>query len=171
MAGGLAATLIVDLVSDFLLYLDTDHGKKIRARLKGDILKLAEVHPTGIALVAHSLGSVIAYDVVAEAVRDKQPLPIKQLITFGSPLAWTFELRNDDDKTEREFVSVGATRWTNFYYKEDYVPLHAPLPTAQFPTVENRLLKLPDGKSLFGSHTAYWNDEVFAAEVRELIKE
>jgi len=121
--------------------------KKIRNRLKSEILDLASKHPEGIALVAHSLGSVIAYDVLAEAVCDKKPLPVNQLITFGSPLAWTFDLRG-----------------------EDYVPLHSPLPTSRFPTAENRKLALPKGKSQLGSHTAYWKDVTFAAEVKKLIE-
>lgn len=161
----------LDLGSDFMLYLDSDHGQKIRDRLKKQILDLSAKHPEGIALVAHSLGSVIAYDVVAEAVRVKQPLPIKQLITFGSPLDWTFKLRKTENKRECVYTSIGrTTRWTNFYYKEDYVSIHAPLPTTQFPAVENRLLKLPKGESALGSHTAYWKDETFAAEIRKLIE-
>ena len=168
--GGDFLNMGFDLGSDFVLYLDSDHGQKIRDRLKHQILALAAKHQEGLALVAHSLGSVIAYDVVAQAVCNKHPLPVKQLITFGSPLAWTFELRNDEGKRECAFVSVGNTRWTNFYYEEDYVPIRKPLPETQFPTVENHLLKLPNGEKQFSSHTAYWKDAVFAAEVRKLIE-
>jgi len=168
--GGDYLTQGLDLGSDFLLYLDSDHGQKIRNRLKGEILELASKHPEGIALVAHSLGSVIAYDVLAEAVCDKNPLPVKQLVTFGSPLAWTFDLRDAEEKDERRFTSIGATKWTNFFYKEDYVPLHRPLPASKFSTVVNQELTLPQGNSQFGSHTAYWKDESFAAEVKKLIE-
>jgi len=168
--GGDCLTAGLDLGSDFLLYLDSDHGRKIRNRLKGKVLELASKHPEGIALVAHSLGSVIAYDALAEAVCEKKPLPVNQLVTFGSPLAWTFDLRDVEEKDERRFTSIGSTKWTNFFYEEDYVPLHCHLPSSRFPTVANRKLALPKGKSQFGSHTAYWKDETFAAEVKKLIE-
>jgi len=168
MCGGIVSDGL-DLGLDFVLYLDSDHGQKIRDGLKEEILSCAEKHPDGIVLVAHSLGSVVAYDTIAEAQLEGSPLPVKWLITFGSPLAWTFDLRKAEGKKELAYTSIGGVKWKNFYYVEDCVCLHEHLPNEQFQNVENVPLKLPKGSARIASHCAYWADDAFAEHIRNCL--
>lgn len=158
----------LDLGLDFVLYLDSHHGALIRDRLRTRIYEIARTsQDNNVVLVAHSLGSVIAYDVVAEAVLKGDPLPVKALITFGSPLAWTFELREADKKPECKYLSTGDIPWKNFYYPQDYVTLHKELPCERFTGVQNIQLKLPKNATKATSHCAYWKDEELASCIRE----
>lgn len=165
VGGGFVADGL-DLGLDFVLYLDSDHGQKIRNDVKQKILTYADKHPQGIVLVAHSLGSVIAYDILAEAYLNGETLPVKRLVTFGSPLNWTFELRKAEQKKELNYTSIGNISWDNFYYVEDCVPLYEHLSKDRFLAVENIPLKLPVSSSQIASHCAYWSDDVLASHVR-----
>lgn len=163
------SNLVLDLGLDFVLYLDSTHGEKIRDRLRAMIHETSGKAQDGIILLAHSLGSVIAYDTLAESVSLNEPLPIKKLITFGSPLQWTFDLRKAESKPECALKSTGNIPWHNFYYKEDYVSLYKPLSTEIFPNVENFELTLPKSSSEAKSHCAYWTDINFANEIKKLV--
>lgn len=167
--GGGIAEKALDLGLDFVLYLDSAHGDRIRNLLRDKILEVGKSNPDGVVLVAHSLGSVIAYDVVAEAELNGKPLPVRRLVTFGSPLQWTFELRKAEQKPECSFKSLGKTRWSNFYYPEDYVSLGKELPTSVFPSVENVRLELPSDSSAAKSHCAYWSDDEFASCLQKIV--
>lgn len=160
---------VLDLGLDFVLYLDSQHGKKIRDRLRQRIVEVSEKRGDGIVLVAHSLGSVIAYDVLAEANLKNGPLPVRQLVTLGSPLAWTLELRKVEEKEECKFESIGDIPWTNIYYKEDYVTRHKELPVEVFHNVKNELLPLPQSSSSLKSHSAYWEDDAVAQTIRDIL--
>lgn len=160
---------ILDLGLDFVLYLDSQHGKKIRDRLRQRIVEVSERCGDDIILVAHSLGSVIAYDVLAEANMKNDPLPVRQLVTLGSPLAWTLELRKVEEKEECKFESIGDIPWTNIYYKEDYVTRHKELPVRVFHNVRNELLPLPRSSSSLKSHSAYWEDDAVAQTIRDIL--
>ena len=156
----------IDLGLDFPWYLDSINGKKIRTRLRKEIRNVRKESGTDVVLIAHSLGSVIAYDCLAEAHNKGFRLPVAKLVTFGSPLGWTFELRDLDNRPEREFTTIGGIPWRNYYYKEDYVPLYKGLDGKRFgKEVENRLLSLPEGVKPHKSHGAYWKDANFAKEI------
>ena len=159
----------VDLGLDFPWYLDSIKGQDIRKLLRKKIRDVRKERGTDVVLVAHSLGSVIAYDCLAEACNQGVRLPVAKLVTFGSPLGWTFELRDLDNRPEREFTTIGGIPWRNCYYKEDYVPLYKGLDGKRFgQEVENRLLPLPEGVKPHESHVAYWKDANFAKEISRL---
>ncbi len=123
-------------------------------------------------LAAHSLGSVIAYDVLAEAHLNGEKLPVKHLVTFGSPLEWTHDLRKTEEKDESKFTSIGGIPWLNFYYKEDYVTRHRKLSNEKFKEVNNVHLSLPQTTSAFAtmkSHCAYWTDEQLVKRLQEIV--
>ena len=159
----------VDLGLDFPWYLDSINGKKIRNALRRKIRDVQKESGTDVVLLAHSLGSVIAYDCLAESSNEEDCLPVAKLVTFGSPLGWTFELRDLDDRPEREFKTIGGIPWRNYYYKEDYVPLYKGLGGKRFgKEVENVLLSLPENVKPHESHGAYWKDASFAKEILRL---
>ncbi len=170
---GKFAETALDIALDFVLYLDSQQGRKVRDRLRTRIAEVADSNPNGIVLAAHSLGSVIAYDVLAEAHLNGEELPVKYLVTFGSPLEWTHDLRKTEEKEECKFTSIGRIPWLNFYYKEDYVTRNKKLSKEKFKEVDNVLLPLPQTESSFAtmkSHCAYWTDERLAKRLQEIVE-
>ena len=159
----------IDLGLDFPWYLDSINGKKVRTDLRKKIRTIRKTSGKDIILLSHSLGSVIAYDCLAEANKNGYSLPVAGLITFGSPLDWTFKLRDIDGRPEIEFSSIGDIPWQNYYYAEDYVPLYKGLDRNRFgKAVQETRLKLPDGVKPHKSHLSYWKDERFAKEIARL---
>ncbi len=84
------------------------------------IAKLDELEKknTKVVLIAHSMGAVVAYDVLKK--RDQQ---VEHLLTIGSPLAMQFT--NEDDQTEGVGVVVpqNILRWSDFADPLDLVAL------------------------------------------------
>lgn len=70
-------------------------------------------------IAAHSMGGLIAYDVLRGAERDGTPLPRAALVTLGAPLGLT-EIRL---KLEAEHgalrVPAALTAWTNLMDRDD----------------------------------------------------
>ena len=169
MAAGFVVKML-DFGLDYCLYFDSEHGRRIRQRLAESIADAAKSHPGGIVLFAHSLGSVIAYDVLAEAHRRGEALPIAAFVSCGSPLVWTLKLRDALGKSDGGTSSVGAIPWTNLYYKEDFVPLYKPLPSDRFPEAENISLPLPKRATPRTAHNAYWRDPAVGEIVTDALK-
>ena len=163
MAAGFVVKML-DFGLDYCLYFDTDHGRRIRQRLRESIGEAAARHPDGLILFAHSLGSVIAYDVLAEAHREGEQLPVAAFISCGTPLEWTLRLRASLCEPDCSGQSVGVP-WANLYYREDYVPLYKPLPADRFPEAVNIALPLPKRATPRTAHNAYWR----APEVAKIV--
>ncbi len=144
----------IDLLTDVPLYMGVN-GKKIRKAVR-DVIKL---HPNCI-VVGHSLGSVIAADVLQEE-RLKggvNKLPVSALITLGSPL----NLLGMRNKMEKAF----PFKWHNYYYPSDPIAIKGGLKPADFPGVKNH--KLNAGETFAVSHTSYWSSTVLAFSVYKL---
>jgi hypothetical protein len=100
-------------------YQDAAKRKLMRARLS-DLLKQ---HATDkVCLIAHSMGSIIAYDVLRE-VEKTAPAKIAHWVTVGSPLGLPIVAFN----IRQEFVSTQTPqqveRWTNVADPEDKVAI------------------------------------------------
>ena len=79
-------------MQDSLRYLTNEHGsgERIRARV-AEVIETAWAADQRILLMAHSLGSVIAWDVLWELSRRRHsPVRIDLLLTLGSPLGLNF---------------------------------------------------------------------------------
>jgi len=143
-----------DLLADVPLYLGVN-GKKIRKAVR-DVIKL---HPNCI-VIGHSLGSVIAADVLQEE-RLKggvNKLPVSALVTLGSPL----NLLGMRKKMESPF----PFKWHNYYYPSDPIAIGGGLKTANFPRVKNH--KLNAAETFAVSHTSYWSSTVLAFSIYKL---
>ncbi len=93
-------------------------------------LRLAETldkyHDRDILLIAHSMGTIIAYDVLTQTMKD---VSINTLITIGSPLAMPLILKNilleqgkDFKKEHQPFTPENIiTGWYNFSDLDDPV--------------------------------------------------
>lgn len=153
----------LDFLLDLPLYLSRDHGEAIRGRVREKIEEVFRKTDRGVILVGHSLGSVIAFDVLAEMIAKGENQLVKALVTFGSPLDWVMQIRRADRNLPAIPFDVSSVKWVNFYDSDDPIPLRKELDPALFDGVENR--RVDSGEKLIYAHCAYWSN----AEVAECI--
>ncbi len=181
--GTILAPTIIDLIGDVVLYLaNNSTANQIRLGLKEKILSyFNRGHP--LYLVAHSLGSVYAFDVINQLIEDdaffnrNDPLnwPVQGLITIGSPLG--LDLFNPNN--HRKAASLGPGnfhfKWFNFYDVSDPIVSGEVFGVTTRPkklaedfanTDENQGWYIKDvpidtGKPWLLAHTAYWNNSEF----------
>lgn len=158
---------ILDYALDLPLYLGNAYGRQIRAKVAKEIRSAAK-QAEGVVVVGHSLGSLIAHDVVAKLLAQRNPPAIKALVTMGSPLEWVEGLRKEQKDAPVIPPLPPSLKWLNFYNKIDPVPLKKKLSTTIFPGVENIETVVPAGKERI-AHSAYWTDNVVAGRIKELI--
>lgn len=158
---------ILDLALDLPLYLGNAYGNQIRDKVEKEIQRTAK-GTDGIVVVGHSLGSVIAHDVVAKLLADPPPPPIRALVTMGSPLEWVTALRKNATDTPEIYSTPESLEWINFYNKSDPVPIKRALSKETFPGIENVLIPTKDKKPL-AAHSAYWTDTKVADRIRQLV--
>ncbi|MEU6067699.1 hypothetical protein ABZ864_25375 [Streptomyces sp. NPDC047082] len=79
---------------------------------------------TGATVIAHSLGSVVFYDMLSRdeipTIADGSP-PVTTLVTCGSPLRW-LAVRKGVHTTGGPLGVPAGIRWTNLYSPLDVVP-------------------------------------------------
>lgn len=103
-------------------YTDDNLRNKIKTRLKELLVKHKQDE---IILIAHSMGTIVAYDVLREIGRDPEhkDLFVEHLITIGSPLGVTPVkgkiLKENSDKLRTP--SCVTHGWVNFSDPQDYV--------------------------------------------------
>lgn len=105
-------------------YSDTDIRDKIQNRLKEQLLKYAD---NEIVLVSHSMGTIVAYDVLRDLGReaDRLRFSISHLITMESPLGLTAvkgQISHERGQKLRTPTVVNRT-WVNFSDPEDIVAI------------------------------------------------
>jgi hypothetical protein len=123
--GGMSKSAIEDFTRDVYLYLTS---QVVRETIDKIVLKSFDGTPT--IVVGHSLGSVVAYNVLK---RKQQMVPL--LVTVGSPLG----IRAVRTPLVPIGFPKGVTRWFNAYDPRDVVALN-PLDSANFavdPPIEN----------------------------------
>lgn len=156
---------ILDYALDLPLYLGNAYGEEILNLVKEKI-QSASKQTSGVVVVGHSLGSVIAYDAVASILQEN-PTAITALITMGSPLGWVTSLRKTRNTPGSIHLVPQSLTWMNFYNKEDPVPMKSPLSQAMFPNVEN--IEIPvNTKNPLNAHSAYWSDKCVAEHIKRL---
>ena len=161
-------TRALDLVLDLPMYLGEPKGRRIRTKVKDAIRKAQEDNPNGIILVGHSLGSVIAYDVIRELQSEGgEHFPIKAFITMGSPLAWVTDLRLADGEITDAALNIEGIEWVNFYDEQDPVPLNVGLPNSIFPNVQNEPA-ICSGEKYIDAHTVYWKRDEIVGKIVSL---
>ncbi|MHC4955568.1 MAG: hypothetical protein ACYTGZ_17085 [Planctomycetota bacterium] len=146
----------LDVLVDVPAYLIPAQGRRIRASVRNVI----KAHPNCV-VVAHSLGSMIAVDILREAQLkdDFASLPVSALVTLGSPLAWLGQRKAPDP-------GGFPFRWLNYYYPQDPVNLNRGLPRSVAPGAKNRKLGAHEGFVV--SHVAYWTSSAVANAVFRL---
>ena len=159
---------ILDLALDLPLYLGEPRGAKVR-KVVTDKIEEAMAMTGGVILIGHSLGSVIAYDVVRNNIKAGSPLNIKTLITMGSPLKWVTDIRRaengENGPPDPAALSLPGIRWINIHDKEDPITLKDELPDTMFRNVKN--VPIASGNTLIGAHTCYWTQDEVATIVHD----
>ncbi|CAO4148406.1 Lecithin:cholesterol acyltransferase [Methylorubrum aminovorans] len=119
-------TLVDDLILEHRFddlwhyHAERDFARDVRARL---VEKLRAFRDYRILLVAHSMGSVIAYDVLRLMEREDPSMRVEHLVTAGSPLG----LAKVKLKFEAEHGAIrvpnNVSAWTNLADGEDVVAI------------------------------------------------
>lgn len=132
----------------------SDHdglGSAIRGSLARE-LEDAAARGERVLLIAHSLGSVIAYETLWELTRRGSAARVDLFITLGTPLATRFIRRHlrGADRRGPERYPANVRRWVNFSAKGDETALHPRLKPFFGPMVELGLLEsLEDHTGLY----------------------
>lgn len=137
----LKAHLGMDAISDMLLgrivrdlafYYDTKRTIKDRQgnhRVASAVLQdelesaLVKHKDNTILLLAHSMGTIISYDVLRKLGKTRNDVGVSHLVTIGSPLGLpTVKARlNDVHKKDVRTPTIVQKSWVNFADKEDPV--------------------------------------------------
>lgn len=178
----------VDLIGDVTIALKNDAtAATIRRGLRDRILEIFDKgHP--LYLVAHSLGSVYALDVVNELMRDRalfdrnsrKTWPIQALVTLGSPLGLSMFRRNKVEKLGR---GRHFFRWLNYWARTDPVvsgslygrPRQGYRIAGRFHTasedsgwfIQDHVVDV--GKVWLMAHTGYWHHAPIGDDLAALI--
>ncbi len=133
LTGGILNTISINAATaDMGKYL-TSHmiGSQIRERLD-EILRQALLDGDDVCLLSHSMGCMVAYDVMWKYAHMSeysdlraQKKSVALWLTFGNPLGETGVRRNLLDGTyseaEDKYPNGQIRRWTNVYAQDDFV--------------------------------------------------
>lgn len=112
--------IVFDDLRDY--YRDADVRSRIRQRL-ADVL---ERHiDKRVCLIAHSMGSIIAYDVLR--MREARPEQIHHFVTIGSPLGLPIVAQHVREEFARTSIPRQVREWTNLADPGDKVALDCSL--------------------------------------------
>jgi PGAP1-like protein len=124
----------VDKIGDFVLerelqdlaayYEDENFRSIARQRL---IDKLKEHAGKRIMLIGHSMGSIIAYDVLRIVGRATPPVSVDHFVTIGSPLGLPHVKTKIYEENDLVRTPSVVGRWTNFADRRDIVAVEAKL--------------------------------------------
>ncbi len=92
--------------------------KELRSRLEKALL---DNQSERIMLIAHSMGSIIAYDVLRKLGRKHPDFRLRHFVTIGSPLGLPHVLYKIEKEHSRARTPSVVDRWTNFADRRDPV--------------------------------------------------
>jgi endonuclease G, mitochondrial len=131
---GVGAPFIDRFMGDVAAYLDDE---TLRALTVARVVDRVRSANDDVVLLAHSLGSIVAYDTLVQ----HPELPIRVLVTFGSPLGLATVRRRLAERLTVAFPPK-LPRWVNVFNREDFVcaePLLKPLyPASDSRSVDDR---------------------------------
>jgi hypothetical protein len=179
-------------VGDVLIYRTPRGEDEIQSRLLRAILDIRTeldatdpVRPRYVSIIAHSLGSVVAYDVAAQLGSRYSELVaglgLSHFFTMGSPLA-LFSLlayRNPDEThySERGVLLDRPDRsgeWLNFYDQQDVASFLLEKVYPPRPEVAGRHYTIQDIRvqtGTFHAHTNYWANDDIARAIAQRLRE
>lgn len=127
---GTAELVIETFLADVAYYLEVEAIRERVLDVVQETMAAAVAGHDSVVVVGHSLGSVLAYDVLQSA---DTPRPVSLLVTAGSPLGFPIVRRNlrgrpvDNRPQVPAIDAAGDPRWINAYDPRDVVALIHPL--------------------------------------------
>lgn len=179
-------------VGDVMVYLTQKGGEQIRQRVIDTILQvrnhLLTTDPQRpqhyVSIVAHSLGSVVAYDtcaLLATKYREQVAgLGLSHMFTMGSPLALfsLLEYGSAASRYSKRGVYLdrpdGSGAWLNFYDQQDPIAFPLRYVYPPLPGVPGRTYTIQDQRvqtGTFHAHTRYFLNEVIAKAIAQHLRE
>lgn len=179
---GFGRYFLTVFMGDVVSYSSTEGERQLRNFVYRKLDKIIRQESGSFSILAHSLGSIIAYDYLFDLfgkerskrrkVRPDGRQRLEHFFTIGSPIA-LFLLRKAHLMLDMSSLSanpIGLHRpkgkWINFWDRQDVVayPLERFFPKV----VEDRLVDT--GSLIFNSHLGYWhNREVAQAVIDALL--
>ncbi len=101
-------------------YEEEDIRKKLRKRLNDEILKQKEKR---IMILSHSMGTIIAYDVLRAIGKEYPRMVVDHFVTLGSPLGLPHVKYKIAQESSLVRTPSIAMNWSNFSDKRDPVAL------------------------------------------------
>ena len=180
----------IDLVGDVVISLaDTGPAHEIRAGLRE---RIEDEYAAGnpLYVVAHSLGSIYAFDVVNQLMQvptcfdrnDRRTWPVQGLMTLGSPIGLAMFRSPRPAVTDR---GAGANffRWRNYWDRTDPVvsgsfygypqqgyqnaESYTPPGADHGWTIRDRIVNT--GKHWLFAHTAYWTLPIVGDDLVDMV--
>jgi pimeloyl-ACP methyl ester carboxylesterase len=151
---GLSGKMLERFTRDVYLYLERDFVRRAINKVVAEAIGPGE----RLVVIGHSLGSVVAYDVM----RQTQGLNVAAFCTVGSPLG----VRPIRAKLAPIRFPSGVDRWFNAFDERDAVALY-PLDTANFavtPPIENHN-EVQNGTDNAHGIIGYLNNAVVADQI------
>ncbi len=189
--GSVVADTTIDLIGDVVTsYLDTDTAAKIRNGLKQKILD-TYIAGNPCYLVAHSLGTIYAFDVINELIREdayfkrssRKTWPVQGLVTMGSPIGLAMFKKQGRNRVADFGPGNKWFRWVNFWDRTDPVvsgnifgkQLRGYEIAEKYQSASPnqgwviRDKPVDTGKVWLMSHVAYWDNPVIGDALVEMI--
>ena len=182
---------LVTGVGDVMIYLTARGEREIQYRLIKTILDIRAdlgatdpLQPRYISIIAHSLGSVVAYDVAARLAGEYSELVtglgLSHFFTLGSPLALFSLLEyRDPDQTHYRDRGVLLDRpdrsgeWLNFYDQQDVAAFLLEKVYPPRSDVRGRHYTIQDRRvqtGTFHAHTSYWANQELAKQIAKRLR-
>lgn len=203
----MARNFLIQYLGDVALYVSPhklDRFNEVRERIRNEVFKTAcalyaAQTPDGkpeydqVALVGHSLGSVVAYDtlnyLIDKDLLSEKPLGVNTrtclLLTFGSPLdkiAYLFQIQGTRTSDTREALANAVQplirsydyrkfKWINVYSEDDIISGSLELFDDESSGGEYRVQNKEDRYSSIPlvAHTEYWRTEMVWDELYEQV--
>ncbi len=180
----------IDLIADVVTAKqDTSTAAQIRKGFKDKILEIFE-NGNPCYIVAHSLGTIYAFDVINELIADnrffdrssRRTWPVQGLITLGSPIGISMFKKS---RTKVSPLGVGTKwfRWRNYWDRNDPVVSGAIFgkSLSGYQVAEKYLngstrqgwvirdIPVDTGKTWLLAHIAYWDNPVIGDGLVDLV--
>ncbi|HEY4613184.1 MAG TPA: hypothetical protein VII11_09395 [Bacteroidota bacterium] len=172
---------ITVFVGDVVVYASAEGENTIRKHVFGALDTVIQKDAAEFSIVAHSLGSIIAYDYLYNVfgkepskrrrVRGDGKQKLRHFFTFGSPIG-LFLLRKlgvvgAETALLPNPVGLDAARgaWLNFYDRQDVIAY--PLEGFFRGTVQD--VQVQTGDLIYNSHMNYWKDKEVVERIADCL--
>lgn len=156
-------------------YQDEGHREAMRKRFAETVKKYRDKR---IMVIAHSMGSIIAYDVLRRMGQQDTNLRVDHLVTIGSPLGLAQVKHRVQEENDLVRTPSLVRKWTNFTDRRDLVATDSHLADDYAPNdrdvkvkddrVINTYTSKADGKGDHNYHKSY--GYLRTAELSELVR-